>query len=1068
MTKACVSGAFVILFLGIIYTAIPLFAGISEDLAVMSAGTWHAIPNSTLSGTAIYNTGPVGGTEPAIGINVYSGGAFDTNGNRLMIYGGGHGDYFGNEMYAFNLDVSNPTRNYKWETLWEQSAKSVIETALNDRSANCTSGGTTSGYLSDGAELSNHTYQYNAYNPVWNAFISPAQGSVALNGACYNNSAHNNFNVFDLASYTWSHTHPPSPVGRDYNSITLVDSRGNVWVFQNAGNAYVYEYSLTDNAWHTRSTNPTSGVGSYAAFGAMDTSRNIAVIMGGGSITVWDVSNEASPRRVAVKANFTGPPGLINSSGAGLAWDSNLGLFVGWTGLTGETANVYVLKVDLKNKIYNFTNLQPNFSNTVTPIVRGGTSDGSIGPYNRWAYSPIQNIYILQDRIDRNVLVYKLTTLLTDNIAPTVTAFTAGSPTGTGPYTIPITSIAATDNDGNFITGYAITQTPVPPRAWSPSFTPTAPTSYSVNRKGVYDLYAWAQDAHGNVSRYVSTTIQVATTTKTVPGDFSKISDAIAWANSNGPGSIVQIDANGNPWQSWRANPGSGTTCRDKSTNFYDNVIGNITGSGITIRGVNGVAKLAWLCHDGLSNANDWNVSAGTASHGSMITMTSRVTDLRLENIEVTGVGTTGAGLWVEPFASGLLYIKNSKFHDNSYGGLLSGTTYDLDTVIVGSQFYDNSSYSQAVGQVHNIYIGESKSFTFFDSTSRESYGGQLLKSRSAKNYIYYSRLTDEAGGLCALQNHCSNINIDLPFGGESYIVGNLLEKSAKSLSNSYIQFNAEQRFRVYISNGGAGNGGNATGQNLTNTRTGHVWRVCDWATSAAYGYSGSWAAGTQTALLCMCRSDGSVASYYDATPLQTEFNNGDILTYTVGGLQSSVTVATMASEPNGRHLSWSYGDPTTNGFYLVNNTFINHYGVGQNSGAVATYVHYDSTYANAINNVFVDLQSTLGGTKPMFLSYWTGTPGVKVHIPTSETSDYWTTSDPGLTSVNSFDYSLTPAGASNVGVSTTVSDSNGMQLTPLYEYLDPASTSEREVLGCKGAYGYFSKPGSPSRLTLR
>lgn len=1039
----------------------PAIAGTAEDIMLMPAGTWYEIANTDLMAQPIWNPNGVWGMGPSY-IFEYSGGALDAAQNRLLVRGGGHESYTGNEIYAFNLDIAGTAKDYQWERVSTQVSKYWTDQLLADNPA----GGYSNGLNGDGSPQALHTWTIIQFHPQWNALIEPTLGAFSARSTSYTNANHGRFIRYSFAANSWNVNLPALsiPVGTSGQfGTTLIDGTGNIWFFQSGASQRVYEYAYSggDNgSWVAKTCSGTyclSGITGWGSnFGAIDTIRNIAVLTGNGQFAVWDLSNASSPTLISTA--YTGDSGLVNAKEAGIAWDSSTGLFVGWAGISGETASVYVLKVDPATSTYHFTKLPPAPSNRVTPIARylGADGDAPFGPNGRWAYSPAQNLFVLAGRVTgnpENVKIYRLSSVTADTTLPVITAFTAGSATGTGPYSIGISAFTATDNDR--VTGYAITTNPVPPKAWSAAFSPTAPTSYSVPTKGVYDLYGWAQDPHGNISRFAVITVEVATTTKTVApsgGDFSKISDAIAWANSNGPGSIVQIDANGNPWQSWRANPGSGTTCLDKGSNFYNNVIGAITGSGITIRGINGVAKLEWMCHDPESAANDWSVQ-GTATHGSMITMAGGVVGLRLENLEISGAGYSGAGLWVEglPYGgsspSGTLYIKNCKFHDNSYGGIISGVAYNLDIVIVGSHFYDNARFYENDGQVHNIYIGESNSFTFFNSISREAYQGILVKSRAKRNYILYSRLTDEAGGLCASHAYCSDKNLDLPYGNESYVVGNIFEKSTKANSPVFVSFNPEQRFTAYFSTGGTATLTDFQNIILTNPRTGHTWKPGYIYTSPGYGFTGSWSAGTQTGAITFLTSAGAAPRYSDSSALQNEFQAGDTLIYTGG----SIRVTAPGTETVGRHLKWSFGDtPINNGLYLANNTLVNHFASG-NYGAYATYTYNDTAYSQSQNNVFVDLQS---GNHPMLIDAYPSSP-----IRTAEIADYWTTSDPGFSSINSFDYSLTASAASKVGMSNR----NGMQLSPVFEYRDLVTKTSRAVLGCKGAYGYYLKPGAPN-----
>lgn len=92
-----------------------------------------------------------------------------------------------------------------------------------------------------------------------------------------------------------------------------------------------------------------------------------------------------------------------------------------------------------------------------------------------------------------------------DTTAPTVTVFTAGSPSGS---TVPITTFTATDAVG--VTGYLITESATTPLVGAAGWTGTAPTSYTATGTGSVALYAWAKDAAGNVSAAATQTVTIA------------------------------------------------------------------------------------------------------------------------------------------------------------------------------------------------------------------------------------------------------------------------------------------------------------------------------------------------------------------------------------------------------------------------------------------------------------------------------------------------------------------------------------------------------------------------------
>lgn len=68
---------------------------------------WTELPGTKL-GDSFFDWSSQGGAPGVVGeagITAFSGAAFDTTRNRLIIHGGGHGDYGGQEIYAFDMDT---------------------------------------------------------------------------------------------------------------------------------------------------------------------------------------------------------------------------------------------------------------------------------------------------------------------------------------------------------------------------------------------------------------------------------------------------------------------------------------------------------------------------------------------------------------------------------------------------------------------------------------------------------------------------------------------------------------------------------------------------------------------------------------------------------------------------------------------------------------------------------------------------------------------------------------------------------------------------------------------------
>ncbi|HEY7337569.1 MAG TPA: right-handed parallel beta-helix repeat-containing protein [Bryobacteraceae bacterium] len=194
------------------------------------------------------------------------------------------------------------------------------------------------------------------------------------------------------------------------------------------------------------------------------------------------------------------------------------------------------------------------------------------------------------------------------------------------------------------------------------------------------------------------------------------------------PGDVIEIDAAGS----------------------YTGDVCSINTSNLTIRGVNGRPHI----DAGGNNAQGkgiWVVSGG---------------DTLIENIEFSGAAVpshNGAAIRQQ---GPNLTVRNCYIHDNEEG-ILTGADPNSAILIEYSEFARNG-YGD--GFTHNMYIGNVKQFTLQFSYSHQAKVGHLVKSRAATNYILYNRLTDETGS--------ASFELDIPNGGLSYVVGNIIQQS--------------------------------------------------------------------------------------------------------------------------------------------------------------------------------------------------------------------------------------------------------------------------------------------------
>jgi hypothetical protein len=187
----------------------------------------------------------------------------------------------------------------------------------------------------------------------------------------------------------------------------------------------------------------------------------------------------------------------------------------------------------------------------------------------------------------------------------------------------------------------------------------------------------------------------------------------------------------------------------------------------LTVRGVGGRAKIDLTGVTPNQQKGIFTITAPSAT---------------LENFELSGAaisqnaGNNGAGVR----HLGLnLTVRNCYFHDNQDGILGAPTVNNGSTpadgqgtvLIESSEFANNGAGD---GLSHNMYLNHYANFTLRYSYSHGAKVGHLVKTRALVSFITYNRITDETGTTASYE-------IDIPNGGTSYVIGNLIEQSATS-----------------------------------------------------------------------------------------------------------------------------------------------------------------------------------------------------------------------------------------------------------------------------------------------
>ncbi len=231
-----------------------------------------------------------------------------------------------------------------------------------------------------------------------------------------------------------------------------------------------------------------------------------------------------------------------------------------------------------------------------------------------------------------------------------------------------------------------------------------------------------------------------AATLQVGPGKtFGAPCDAIKAASD---GDIIEIDASGT----------------------YKGDVCAVTRNNLTLRGVGGRAT----------------IDANGAHHGGKAIWVITGANVVVENIEFLGAKVpdrNGAGIRQE---GKNLTVRGCYFHDNE-NGILTSADSESEILIESTEFAHNG-YGD--GQSHNLYIGHVKRLTFQFNYSHHAKIGHLLKTRAAENYILYNRLTGESGN--------QSYEIDVPNGGLTYIIGNLVHQGQNTDNSSMLSYRRE------------------------------------------------------------------------------------------------------------------------------------------------------------------------------------------------------------------------------------------------------------------------------------
>lgn len=320
----------------------------------MQPGQWMELPNTKIRNVlpAVVQTG-----YPPYIIQAWNGGTCDTSRSRLLIWGGGHNDYWGNEMYALDLPSLSMKRIVEPSPTTQQS---------NDASA-----------LPDSTPTSRHTYAGLSY-------IAHQDRFFAVNGALSPGGRGEPATwTYDFAESRWTLRVANSPMSTRYGTMAVYDPQTKLVYVKDQYDFYAYS---PDSNSYSKLNGAAQNV-DYHMTAAIDSKRRKFVMIGFGSVQVIDLVTKTMTTMAT-----TNTPGAVSAASPGVAYDPVADRIVVWAGGT----NVYALNMDTGVWAQVAVNTGPS-----TPAPSQGT-------FGRWAYVPAYRVFALVNDIDQNAWVFRL------------------------------------------------------------------------------------------------------------------------------------------------------------------------------------------------------------------------------------------------------------------------------------------------------------------------------------------------------------------------------------------------------------------------------------------------------------------------------------------------------------------------------------------------------------------------------------------------------------------------------------------------------------------------------------
>jgi hypothetical protein len=339
-------------FIATLSFGFPLTRAVLAYFFFQDQGTpgWYLLPNTKLATVCPHDDSLYGTSGCDAVIRAWGGAAADIKRNRLLIWGGGHTDYYGNEVYALDLSAQ----------------RMILLVPPTSQPQLCVE------IQRDGKPSSRHTYYDLAYLPTIDKMFSFG-GALACNRGMGTDASW----VLDTETLGWKRMDPVKggvkPNGVPGLAVVVYDPGSKLVFVSDLSDLYSYDAAI--NTFQHLHSLPGMD---YHQSGVIDPVRRLLLFFGGGQI--WAISiapgSNFAPQNWSSRA--TGCDLLKNRAYPGLAFDSDRDAVVGWAG--GDS-------------VYLFNSETKTCSSQSFP---GGPGDQQpTGTNGRFAYFPAMHEFAL-------------------------------------------------------------------------------------------------------------------------------------------------------------------------------------------------------------------------------------------------------------------------------------------------------------------------------------------------------------------------------------------------------------------------------------------------------------------------------------------------------------------------------------------------------------------------------------------------------------------------------------------------------------------------------------------------